>query len=589
LAGRCSPFRNRVVDLHSPLLGLKVSSADHDYLQQQAQICFEFIGERIAQLGLIGRERVLDVGCGFGQWTFALGVTNSEVVGFDPSPTRVEFAQQLAKSEGPNPGVRVLQARVEDAEFGDETFDAIFCFGVFMFLDSSIALDRFDRWLRPGGTLYICTNSHGWWVYLLLVKGWRSLAIARSTIRSLVRGCYGIPSAFTRQTLKRRLEESGFCDVEVDLEGRIGARTAKMNTYFTRFAGLPVCIEARATKRGIDRVASHQNPLSDVSLPRVDQDASIRLAVLDGVGRVVDKIEPERWFGERSDREVIDLIVALHQDIGSQIFHDTHHEYLKAGGRLPDSSHLNRLLGVGRCGVKARVLADELVKRGLRAGTLHTGSHVMSYMEWKDEIVVLDCDLYAPGRIPLTTGGLLPSLSDYIRCEGFLDRTLNSVYLMDRRNLQAGQSDLIPVASTIGNSKQGSIRKVERVDGEDRFRGEFRVPERPIEFVRFPPALKCDESGRVRVWTHSIEECIALTPAVVGTKMDDESIGNLELAEWSTLDVRSDELDLEVLRKSGLRYVAVVYRDHWQRNPHTLVPMNSIVNVIDGRTLFIRS
>ena len=584
-----TPYRNREVGLLSPLSSITTTAADRSYLKQQARIPFEFYGERIAQLGFVGHKRVLDVGCGFGQWTFALGTVNTEVIGFDASATRVAVAKQLAESEGTNLGVRVLQGRVEDAEFGDEGFDAIFCYGVFMFLDPSIALDRFKRWLRPGGTLYICTNSHGWWLYLLVVKGWRNLAIARSTIRSLVLGYQAIPSAFTRRTLKRQLEESGFCDVEVDLEGRIGARRATMNTYFTRFAGLPVCIEARATKRGVDRVVSHQDPLSHVSLPRVDQGPSIRLTVLDGIGRVVDKLESQWQFGGPSESELNELIVALHQDIGSQIFHDTHHEYLKVGGRLPDSSHLNRLLRVGRCGVKARVFADELIQHGLRAGTLHTGSHVMSYVEWNDEILVLDCDLYAPGRIPRSTGGLMPSLSDYIRCEGFLDWTLNSVHLMDRRNLKAGPADLIPVASTIGNSKQGSILKVERVNGEDRFRGAFRVPERPIEFVRFPPTLECDESGRVRVWTYSIEECIALTPAGVGTEMDDESVGSLELAKWSKLDVRSDELDLEVLRKSGLRYVAVVYRDHWRRNPHTLVPMNSIVNVIDSRTLFIRS
>lgn len=104
------------------------------------------------------RLRVLDVGCGTG---FLLGYLqryplDGEVVGIDISPYALRFCRQR--------GANALSiAGATQLPFPTSSFDLIICIDTIQHLTPAgadlVAMKEFARLLRPGGLLYLRTNS----------------------------------------------------------------------------------------------------------------------------------------------------------------------------------------------------------------------------------------------------------------------------------------------------------------------------------------------------------------------------------------------------------------------------------------------
>jgi SAM-dependent methyltransferase len=104
------------------------------------------------------RLRVLDVGCGTG---FLLGYLkryplDGEVVGIDISPYALQFCRQR--------GAQALSiAGATQLPFPTSSFDLIICIDTIQHLTPAgadlVAMKEFARLLRPGGLLYLRTNS----------------------------------------------------------------------------------------------------------------------------------------------------------------------------------------------------------------------------------------------------------------------------------------------------------------------------------------------------------------------------------------------------------------------------------------------
>ena len=137
--------------------------------------------ELIAQLGLHGDERVLDVGCGDGKVTaeIARAVPRGSVTGVDASPQMIDFARKTFPPGAiPNLGFQVMDAR--QVRFAQK-FDIIFSNAALHWMDDHRAFLRgAASVLRPGGRLIVSCggkgNAHDVFVALrseMRLKRWR--------------------------------------------------------------------------------------------------------------------------------------------------------------------------------------------------------------------------------------------------------------------------------------------------------------------------------------------------------------------------------------------------------------------------------
>jgi trans-aconitate methyltransferase len=116
-------------------------------------------GQRlVAELGLWGHERVLDVGSGDGSLTqtLAAAVPGGSVLGLDASARMVEAARAL---EGPN--LAFVRMDILDADFRDE-FDVVFSSATAHWVhDQGRLLGVLHRAARPGGAIRLSFAGDG--------------------------------------------------------------------------------------------------------------------------------------------------------------------------------------------------------------------------------------------------------------------------------------------------------------------------------------------------------------------------------------------------------------------------------------------
>jgi ubiquinone/menaquinone biosynthesis C-methylase UbiE len=107
---------------------------------------------------LQGARRVLDVGCGPGQFTvmFAESAPGAEVWGIDLAPTMIELAQAHAAASRAATRLHFDVADVVRLPFPDGTFDAVISSGSIKHWPDPVAgLREIHRVLAPGGRLLI--------------------------------------------------------------------------------------------------------------------------------------------------------------------------------------------------------------------------------------------------------------------------------------------------------------------------------------------------------------------------------------------------------------------------------------------------
>lgn len=142
------------------------SQRDRDFLRrtyakQSDYYVQKLIGLRFANLG-----NVLDAGSGFGQWSIALGKLNERAIGIDIHPQRIKSSRAIA-DENNSKNVNFFYSAGENLPFINNYFDGIFSYSVVYSTDYLRSFSEFFRVLKPGGRVYICTNSLGWYLYNL--------------------------------------------------------------------------------------------------------------------------------------------------------------------------------------------------------------------------------------------------------------------------------------------------------------------------------------------------------------------------------------------------------------------------------------
>jgi len=113
--------------------------------------------------GIAPGERVIDVGCGCGDTTIALGRRvgpAGRVLGIDVSAPMLERAAETARAAGVA-NVRLENADAQTHRLSPSAFDVVYSrFGVMFFTDPVAAFTNLRAALRPGGRLaFVCWQA----------------------------------------------------------------------------------------------------------------------------------------------------------------------------------------------------------------------------------------------------------------------------------------------------------------------------------------------------------------------------------------------------------------------------------------------
>jgi SAM-dependent methyltransferase len=163
-------FHNRLRDP-----ALKEREDDHQYLTANkkyysvATSSSEHYTNLLVTYGL--GKRVLDYGCGDGQYSVLLARRGAQVVGIDISDISVRNCQARAEAEGLASATSFHVMDCEQLQFEDNSFDLVCESGVLHHLDLPRALAEVARVVKPGGRM-VCYEALG---HNLLFHAYRRL------------------------------------------------------------------------------------------------------------------------------------------------------------------------------------------------------------------------------------------------------------------------------------------------------------------------------------------------------------------------------------------------------------------------------
>ena len=158
-------------------------------------------------------QRIIDIGCGYGQVTNWLHEKGHSVTGCDFAPGAIE----IAKKSYPNVDFFVTDAERElPPNTPEGGFDGLVSVEVIEHLyDPMTAIQKMRNMIKPGGWAIITTPYHGYFKNLAisLVDGWDE--------HWMVDFPGGHIKFFSLKTLKTMLLDCGFIEPEYKLLGRV--------------------------------------------------------------------------------------------------------------------------------------------------------------------------------------------------------------------------------------------------------------------------------------------------------------------------------------------------------------------------------
>jgi ubiquinone biosynthesis O-methyltransferase len=121
--------------------------------------------------------KILDIGCGTGNFSIKLAKMGCEVVGIDVSEEMLKKAEGKAKLEGLD--IEFHKMDVYDLDFEDKSFDAVFSMAAFEFIkEPERAIDEMFRVAKEGAQILIGTiNRDSKWGELYLSEDFQKNSV----------------------------------------------------------------------------------------------------------------------------------------------------------------------------------------------------------------------------------------------------------------------------------------------------------------------------------------------------------------------------------------------------------------------------
>ena len=437
---------------------------DESYAEFICKSPFSFYIERVRRIGFVEKERVLDAGCGFGQWAAALALLNNRVTALERNSSRLAIAKEFTAKSGID-NIDFILGDAVSLPFDDSSFDAIFCYGVLMFLDRQKALKEFSRVLKPGGEIYVSTNAPGWWLRLWLQHLFGNRDVRSAAFVALMNGRRGgTPNSTSRADAVNILKSELWEGVEAAHEGAIRRSPdykTPLSCYSGSFLGFDSVIEFVARKKTVDNtqileernedekkeaiftlrrlvidsvsktVYEYITPLRRFPQPRPVRDLEnncfseiIQKAVRQA--RSLDRVEQLRWIyqkitsGCQSEYERISSCLTFAQ---LHFFHHFAGQPTRAKGESVLDPIASAILRFGRCGHIARFLVDLFECNGIPARLLIGACHASAELLHRGRWVLADANLFPPGIYPVDASGYLVTTEQIIKSPFLLDRT----------------------------------------------------------------------------------------------------------------------------------------------------------------------
>ena len=210
---------------------MQLSYNDQSFINRVFHDGLDQYVDRLRAISFEGHGRVVDAGCGYGQWSLALACLNYEVFSCDISEIRISFLKELSGAVN-FPNLSFLQSKLNPLPYEDCSFDAVFCYGVVFLTPWRETLAEFRRVLKPGGVLYVNANGIGWYTFLWETEhnktpdyDPRSLvsSVFLDTLKYDRTGVFedGMSVIIEPETLQAELISSGFRVIDANCEGGV--------------------------------------------------------------------------------------------------------------------------------------------------------------------------------------------------------------------------------------------------------------------------------------------------------------------------------------------------------------------------------
>ena len=221
----------------------EISSArDRAFFDRVWATPFHVYLNRIRAIGFVALGRVLDIGCGFGQWTLALACLNEHVVGLDISRERVRAARVIADALHME-RIQFQAGSIEEVSIEESRFDGVFSYSALYCTDFRCSFRKIHHMLRRNGVFYFSTNDLGWYIYNILDEhnsssDYNSREKAIEAIQNTI--CYfagemwetGIPVIMPKHMILNELRKAGFEIISEGADGNININGVEDVTSF---------------------------------------------------------------------------------------------------------------------------------------------------------------------------------------------------------------------------------------------------------------------------------------------------------------------------------------------------------------------